>query len=183
MGDLLENLLFKNKRVIVFGLPGAFTPTCSSKHLPEYEAMADELLQYVDDIYCVSVNDKFVMDAWANSLGIEKVKMLPDGNGDFARLLGMYVNRSDYGMGMRSWRCAFITDNTKIEYMFSEPFPEDNLDHDPYNESSPQNILEYLNKRFAGKCCEQGYIQPDSISIVNYSSGIVKNNIIIFDHV
>ena len=83
---------FKNKRVILFSLPGAFTPTCSSTHLPRYNELADTFKDHgVDEIVCISVNDTFVMNAWAKDLGIEKVKMIPDGSGQFTRDMDMLV--------------------------------------------------------------------------------------------
>ena len=140
------SLLFKDKRVAIFGLPGAFTPTCSSKHLPEYEEMADELLQYVDDIYCVSVNDKFVMDAWANSLNIEKVKTIPDGNGDFTSEILMLVDKSNKGFGKRSWRYSAILKDGAIEKIFIEEGKGHNVptDYDPFEVSDPKTMLKYL---------------------------------------
>tara|TARA_Y200000002_G_scaffold207773_1_gene171421 strand:+ start:294 stop:923 length:630 start_codon:yes stop_codon:yes gene_type:complete len=161
------NDIFKDKKCLVFSVPGPFTPLCSAFQLPNFEKHYNDFkFEYgIDEVYCHSVSDIFVMKAWFKEKNIKNVKILPDGNGDFARLLGMYVNRSDYGMGMRSWRCAFITDNTKIEYMFSEPFPEDNLDHDPYNESSPQNILEYLRRKKAGIDIKKEHLYPYNVAV------------------
>lgn len=96
-------------RNILFAVPGAYTPTCSSTHLPQFDLLYDELKGYnIDNIYCLSVNDAFVMNAWARELSIKNIKMLPDGNGDFTRLIGMLVDKSDKGFGMRSWRYAQI---------------------------------------------------------------------------
>ena len=92
--DVTTDDLFKNKKVVVFALPGAFTPTCSSKHLPGYEAKYDELKKYVDEVYCLSVNDSFVMNAWAKDQKIEKVKMIPDGNGAFTQGMDMLVDKA-----------------------------------------------------------------------------------------
>jgi|TARA_R100001530_G_scaffold37086_3_gene28842 peroxiredoxin len=143
------DLLFKDKRVVIFGLPGAFTPTCSSKHLPEYEVMADELLQYVDDIYCISVNDKFVMDAWANNLKIEKIKTLPDGNGELTNKLNMLVDKSNKGFGKRSWRYSAVLQDGQVEKMFEEEGKADNVptDYDPYEISDPYTMQRYLSRR------------------------------------
>ena len=137
--------LFKDKNVILFSLPGAFTPVCSSKMLPAYEEMYDRFKNAgIDEIYCVSVNDGFVMNAWAESLGIKKVKMLADGNGDFTSGMGMLVKKENLGFGDRSWRYAAIINDKNIEHLFVEPNKKDNADDDPYGETSPQNILQYI---------------------------------------
>ena len=137
--------LFKDKNVILFSLPGAFTPVCSSKMLPAYEEMYDRFKNAgIDEIYCVSVNDGFVMNAWAESLGIKKVKMLADGNGDFTSGMGMLVKKENLGFGDRSWRYAAIINDKNIEHLFVEPNKKDNADDDPYGETSPENLLEYL---------------------------------------
>ena len=137
--------LFGGKRVVIFSLPGAFTPTCSSQQLPGYERLYDEFrAQGIDEIYCVSVNDAFVMNAWAEQLGIKKVKMLPDGNGDFTRLMGMLVSKSAIGFGQRSHRYAAVLTDMVREKLFDEPGREDNFAGDPYSESSPENVLKYL---------------------------------------
>ena len=137
--------LFGGKRVVIFSLPGAFTPTCSSQQLPGYERLYDEFRALgIDEIYCVSVNDAFVMNAWAQQLGIQKVKMLPDGNGDFTRLMGMLVSKSSIGFGDRSHRYAAVLTDMVREKLFTEPGREDNFAGDPYGESSPENVLQYL---------------------------------------
>jgi peroxiredoxin len=137
--------LFAGRRVVIFSLPGAFTPTCSSQQLPGYERLYDEFrAQGIDEIYCVSVNDAFVMNAWADQLGIKKVKMLPDGNGDFTRLMGMLVSKSAIGFGPRSHRYAAVLTDMNRDKLFAEPGREDNFAGDPYGESSPENVLEYL---------------------------------------
>lgn len=136
---------FKNKRVILFALPGAFTPTCSNYQLPEFEEQYEEFKSLgIDEIYCMSVNDAFVMNAWANSLSISNVKMIPDGNGHLTKELGMYVGKFNLGFGMRSWRYAAIINNGEIEAWFEEPGYSTNCEKDPYGESSPENLLKYL---------------------------------------
>ncbi|MGZ8238962.1 MAG: redoxin family protein, partial [Methylobacter sp.] len=103
--DVSTDDIFKGKKVVVFSLPGAFTPTCSSQHLPGYDAKYQQLIDLgIDEVYCVSVNDAFVMYQWAKHLGIKHVKMLPDGNGDFTRALNMLVKKENLGFGSRSWR-------------------------------------------------------------------------------
>jgi len=138
--------LFQEKRVIVFGLPGAFTPTCSTKQLPGFEEMYDQFKEKgIDEIYCVSVNDGFVMRAWAkeHTCG-DKVKCLADGNGVFTRQMGMLVEKNNLGFGMRSWRYAAVINNGIVEQMFAEEGLEDNHGEDPYEVSTPENILENL---------------------------------------
>ncbi len=140
--------LFGGKRVIVFSLPGAFTPTCSTYQLPGFAERYDEFrARGIDEIYCCSVNDAFVMNAWAQQLGIQKVKMLPDGNGDFTRLMGMLVSKSQLGFGQRSHRYAMILTDMVREKLFVEPGREDNFGSDPYGESSPENVLKYLQSQ------------------------------------
>lgn len=136
---------FANKRVVVFSLPGAFTPTCSTYQVPGFEEKYDEIRSLnVDDIYCISVNDAFVMNAWAKQQNVDKIKMIPDGSGTFTRMMGMLVNKDNLGFGMRSWRYAMVVFDGKIEKMFVEPGKEDNCMTDPYGETSPENVLNYL---------------------------------------
>ena len=138
--------LFKGKRVVVVSLPGAFTPTCSSKQLPKYEEMYDQFKAAgIDAVYCVSVNDAFVMNAWAKDLGVEKVEMVPDGDGVFTRGMNMLVDKPAQGFGLRSWRYAMVVNNKKVEKMFVEEGLNNlGLDDDPYTESTPEAVLEYL---------------------------------------
>jgi peroxiredoxin len=138
--------LFANKKVILFSLPGAFTPTCSTYQLPGFEKMYNEFKDLgIDEIYCMSVNDSFVMNAWAKSQNLENVKVIPDGNGDFTRHMGMLVNMSGATFGYRSWRYAVVVDNGKITHWFVEPGKQDNLPADPYGESAPENIYKILS--------------------------------------
>lgn len=139
--------LFKGKRVVLFALPGAFTPTCSTYQLPGFESQFEEFREVgVDDIYCLSVNDSFVMNKWAQSQGIEKVKVIPDGSGLFTKKMGMLVDKSNLGFGLRSWRYAAIVNDGEIEAWFEEPGREDRIDADPYGVTAPKNILRYLQK-------------------------------------
>lgn len=138
--------LFK-KRVVVFSLPGAFTPTCSTYQLPDFERlMAEgEFAKYgIDDVYCISVNDSFVMNKWAQDQGLKNVKVVPDGSGEFTRKMGMLVDKDNLGFGYRSWRYAMIVKDGVIEAFLPEPNFRDNADDDPYGESSPQNVLKVL---------------------------------------
>lgn len=137
---------FAGKRVILFSLPGAFTPTCSTYQLPGFENNYDRFQQEfgIDEIYCMSVNDSFTMNAWAKQQNIQKVKVIPDGNGQFTFEMGMLVDKLNLGFGQRSWRYAAIVDDGVIEAWFEEPGICDDCPTDPYGESSPENILTYL---------------------------------------
>jgi peroxiredoxin len=138
--------LFDGKRVVIFSLPGAFTPTCSAYQLPGFEEKYEDFIGLgIDDIYCVSVNDGFVMNAWARDQNIEKVKLVPDGNAYFTRSMGMLVSKSNLGFGDRSWRYAAVVDNGVIEKLFVEVGQRDNADTDPYEQTTPENVLEYVS--------------------------------------
>jgi thioredoxin-dependent peroxiredoxin len=142
------NDLFAGKKVIIFGLPGAFTPTCSNSQLPGFEKLYDEFKEEgIDEIWCTSVNDAFVMWQWKCHQNIKNVNMLPDGNGDFAEALGMLVDKSNRGYGKRSWRYAMLANDLKIERLWEEDgYPRDLHPVDPYDKSAPENILaELLN--------------------------------------
>ena len=137
--------LFNNKRVVIFSLPGAFTPTCSAYQLPGFEEKYDEFTALgIDAIYCISVNDGFVMNAWAKDQNIEKVTLIPDGNAYFTRSMGMLVSKSNLGFGDRSWRYAAVVDNGIIEKLFVEAGQRDIADTDPYEITTPDNVLEYV---------------------------------------
>jgi thioredoxin-dependent peroxiredoxin len=138
--------IFGGKSVIVVALPGAFTPTCSSTHLPGYEGKYEEFkARGVDEIYCLSVNDAFSMFQWAKHLGIEKVKMLPDGNADFTRLMGMLVKKENLGFGDRSWRYSMHVVDGEIKAQFVEPGIMDNCPEDPFTQSDADTMLDYLS--------------------------------------
>ena len=137
--------LYENRRIIIFGLPGAFTPTCSNTHLPGYEKRYDEIRRLgIDEIYCLSVNDAFVMFNWCKKLKVKKVQILPDGNGSFTKKMGLLVEKNNLGFGRRSWRYAMVVNDGVIEALFEEPGKCDNLTSDPYGESSPESMLKYL---------------------------------------
>ena len=138
---------FAGKRVVLFSLPGAFTPTCSTYQLPGFEdGFADFQAQGIDEIYCMSVNDSFVMNKWAEAQGISNVKVIPDGSGEFTRKMGMLVHKDNLGFGMRSWRYAAIVNDGVIEAWFEEPGMCDNHGEDPYGVSSPDNLMKYLTE-------------------------------------
>ncbi len=137
--------LFAGKKVVVFSLPGAFTPTCSSNHLPRYEELYEEFqAEGVDDIICVSVNDAFVMFQWGNHIGNEKITLLPDGNGEFTRKMGMLVDKSNLGFGMRSWRYSMLVNDGQIEKLFAEPDFADNCPTDPFEVSDADTMLAFI---------------------------------------
>ena len=107
---------------MVFSLPGAFTPTCTNRQCPAYDLMYDQFRTHgIDEVYCISVNDAFVMHQWARSLGLQNVKLIPDGNGQFTRRMGMLINKEHLGFGYRSWRYAMVVDDGVIENWFEDP--------------------------------------------------------------
>lgn len=139
--DVDSTQLFEGKRVIVFALPGAFTPTCSSTHLPRYEDLAPAFKNAgIDDVICMSVNDGFVMEAWAREQGCENVKVISDGNGEFAAGVGMLVDKSDLGFGKRSWRYAMVVNDGVVEKLFAEP----DKPGDPFEVSDADTMWEYV---------------------------------------
>ncbi len=146
--DMTTADYFAGKRVILFSLPGAFTPTCSTYQLPGFEnGFADFQAEGIDEIYCMSVNDSFVMNKWAEAQGIKNVKVIPDGSGEFTRKVGMLVAKDNLGFGMRSWRYADIVNDGVIEAWFEEPGRDDNHAEDPYGVSSPENLLKALKEK------------------------------------
>ena len=138
---------FAGKRVVLFSLPGAFTPTCSTYQLPGFEkGFEDFKAQGIDAIYCMSVNDSFVMNKWAQDQKLENVKVIPDGSGEFTRRMGMLVHKHNLGFGDRSWRYAAVINDGVVEAWFEEPGLCDNHNEDPYGVSSPETVLEWLKK-------------------------------------
>lgn len=139
---------FSGKKVILFGLPGAFTPTCTNEMLPAYEDLYDKFVKDlgIDAIYCTSVNDDYVMEAWAKHLKIEKVEMIPDGNGELADALGMLVKKTNIGFGNRSWRYAAYIEDGEIKLRFEEDGLSHNYSDDPYTESTPLNVYKGIKK-------------------------------------
>ena len=143
--DMTTDDYFKGKRVILFSLPGAFTPTCSTYQLPGFEKNYEEFKSLgINEIYCMSVNDSFVMNAWRNNSGIQNIEVIPDGNGHFTESLGMLVGKYNLGFGKRSWRYAAIINDGVIEAWIEEPGYSNECETDPYGESSPENLLKYL---------------------------------------
>ncbi|MCF6339017.1 MAG: glutathione peroxidase [Gammaproteobacteria bacterium] len=139
--DLTSEGIFSGKTVIVFSLPGAFTPTCSSSHVPRFNQLAPIFKNHgVDEIICMSVNDAFVMNEWAADQKAENITFLPDGNGDFTSGMGLLVNKEDLGFGKRSWRYAMLVKDGVIEKQFIEP----NVPGDPYGVSDADTMLDYI---------------------------------------
>jgi glutaredoxin-like protein len=139
--DVSSDKIFKGKTVIVFALPGAFTPTCSSTHVPRYNQLAPIFrAQGIDDIVCISVNDAFVMNEWQAGQKAWDLTFLPDGNGDFARGMGMLVPKNDLGFGERSWRYSMLVKDGVIEKMFIEP----DVPGDPFEQSDADTMLAYI---------------------------------------
>ena len=146
--DLSSDEIFKNKNVVLFSLPGAFTPTCSTSHLPRYEELYEEFVaQGVDAVVCLSVNDAFVMYQWGKSQNAKNVFLLPDGNAEFTRKMGMLVDKSNLGFGQRSWRYSMYVENGEIKQRFIEPGYEDNCPTDPFEVSDADTMLAYLKNR------------------------------------
>ena len=143
--DVTSRDVFGGKRIVLFAVPGAFTPACSESHLPGYERKYEDFLRLgIDQVVCLSVNDAFVMFQWAKSRSIEKVFMLPDGNGDFSRLMGLLVNRVQQGMGLRSWRYSMLVNDGAIEQLFIEPGVRDNPAGVPVTVSGAETMLAHL---------------------------------------
>ena len=140
--------IFDNKKIVVFALPGAFTPTCSSQQVPGYEAKYDELkAQGVDEVYCLSVNDAFVMNAWFKDTNVKKVKAIGDGEGVFTQGMGMLVNKPGQGFGMRSWRYSMLVDNGEVVKVFEEPGKNNaSEDNDPFEVSDVDTMIKYLKE-------------------------------------
>ena len=138
---------FKGKRVILFSLPGAFTPTCSSQQLPGFEKNAAKFKDLgIDDIYCCSVNDSYVMNAWAKKMNISNVKVIPDGSGLFTKYMGMLISKDHDGFGQRSWRYMAIINDGVVEKWWQEPgINNTGSDDDPYVETTPENTITYLS--------------------------------------
>ena len=152
--DVTADEIFKGRTVVVFALPGAFTPTCSSTHLPRYNELAGVFRENgVDEIVCLSVNDAFVMDAWKKDQEADHVTLIPDGNGEFTEGMGMLVDKSDVGFGKRSWRYSMLVKDGVIEKMFVEP----DVPGDPFEVSDAETMLAYINPNAR---------KPRSVSII-----------------
>ena len=144
--DKTTDDFFKNKRVVLFSLPGAFTPTCSSQQLPGFEKNCSRFKKLgIDEIYCCSVNDSYTINAWSEKLNIKNVKFIPDGNGYFTKQMGMLISKDHLGFGYRSWRYMAVVTDGIVEKWWEEPgINNDGSDDDPYIETKPEKCLEYL---------------------------------------
>jgi glutaredoxin-like protein len=149
--------LFKGKTVVVFSLPGAFTPTCSSTHVPGYNQLAKTFKENgVDDIICISVNDTFVMNEWAKDQEADNIIFIPDGNGEFTEGMGMLVDKSDLGFGKRSWRYSMLVKDGVVEKMFIEPEEPG----DPFKVSDAETMLAYINPEAVKPKCVSLFTKP-----------------------
>jgi thioredoxin-dependent peroxiredoxin len=137
---------FAGKRIVVFSLPGAFTPTCSNEQCPNFDRLYEEFRKLgIEDVYCVSVNDAFVMYQWGKHLGLKNVKLLPDGSAEFTRRMGMLINKNHLCFCMRSWRYAMVVDDNIVTRWYEEPGINDvGADEDPYGETAPEKLLSEL---------------------------------------
>jgi peroxiredoxin len=148
--DVTTADLFAGKRVVVFSLPGAFTPTCSTYQLPGYDQKYDEFKALgIDEVYCLSVNDSFVMNAWFKQQEVKNVKPIPDGSGEFTYAMGMSVTKANLGFGFRSWRYSMVVNDGEIEQLFEEPGKVGNCPVDPYEVSDPDTMLTYLKNNYS----------------------------------
>lgn len=133
--------IFNGKTVVVFSLPGAFTPTCSSSHVPRFNQLAPVFKAHgVDEVLCISVNDAFVMSEWQEEQNAHNIGFLPDGNGEFTDKMGMLVGKEELGFGKRSWRYSMLVRDGVIEKMFIE----EEIPGDPYSVSDADTMLKYI---------------------------------------
>ena len=140
--DVTSDEVFTGKNVIVFALPGAFTPTCSSSHLPRFNDLAETFKQSgIDEIICISVNDAFVMNHWEKDQHADNIRFLPDGNGEFTEKMGLLVDKNNLGFGKRSWRYSMLIKDGIIKKMFIEP----EVEGDPFEVSDADTMLKYIN--------------------------------------
>ncbi|MEK7558265.1 MAG: peroxiredoxin [Patescibacteria group bacterium] len=143
--DVTSSEIFNGKKIVLFAVPGAFTPICSSVHLPGYESLYEDFKKLgVDEVYCLSVNDAYVMFQWGKHQNLSKVKMLPDGSGDFTRGMGMLVKKDNLGFGERSWRYSMFVEDGVIKKIFTEPGFSNNCKDDPFGVSDAGTMLGYL---------------------------------------
>jgi len=166
--------LFSAKTVVVFALPGAFTPTCSSTHLPRYNELAGVLKENgVDEIVCLSVNDTFVMNAWLADQEAENITVVPDGSGTFTEGMGMLVDKSDIGFGKRSWRYSMLVKDGVIEKMFIEP----NQPGDPFEVSDADTMLNYINSNAKAPSAVTLFTKPGCPFCAAAKATLRENNI------
>ncbi|RLA09169.1 MAG: glutathione peroxidase [Gammaproteobacteria bacterium] len=175
--DLSSDEVFKGKTVVLFSLPGAFTPTCSSTHVPRYNQLAPALkAQGVDEVICVSVNDAFVMSEWGNQQKATNITFIPDGNGDFSRGMGMLISKQDLGFGDRSWRYSMLVKDGVIEKMFIEP----DLPGDPFEVSDADTMLDFIAPN-ASKPLDVTVFTRDGCEYCARAKGLLRDAGIVFD--
>jgi glutaredoxin-like protein len=169
--DITSDELFGGKTVVVFSLPGAFTPTCSSSHVPRYNQLARELrANGVDDIVCLSVNDAFVMNEWQATQHADEIRFIPDGNGEFTQGMGMLVDKEDLGFGKRSWRYSMLVKDGVVDKMFIEP----EVPGDPYEVSDADTMLAYLAPG-AGRPLDVTVMSRDGCSFCVRAKELLRN--------
>ncbi|ORT51828.1 glutathione peroxidase [Vibrio sp. qd031] len=177
-GDQWVNIttdeLFKDKTVVLFSLPGAFTPTCSSTHLPRYNELHSVFKEHgVDDIVCVSVNDTFVMNAWKDDQEADNITFIPDGNGEFTDGMGLLVDKNDLGFGKRSWRYSMLVKNGVVEKMFIEP----NEPGDPFKVSDADTMLEYIAPEHKVQDAITVFSKPGCPFCMKAKQALIDNNL------
>lgn len=171
---------FKGKKVVVFALPGAFTPTCSSVHLPRYNELYEAFQENgIDDVYCLSVNDTFVMNEWRELQLADNITMIPDGNGEFSKALGFLVDKSKIGFGPRSWRYAMVVNDGVIEKMFIEQ----EVDGDPFEVSNAETVLKYINPDYEIPKSVAIFTRPGCNFCAEAKELLIKNSVDFEEHV
>lgn len=182
--NVTSDELFSGKTVAVFSLPGAFTPTCSSSHLPRFNELASTFkANGVDEIICMSVNDTFVMNAWAEDQESDNVTLIPDGNGEFTEGMGMLVDKTDLGFGMRSWRYSMVVKDGVIDKMFIEP----EVPGDPFEVSDADTMLAYINPQASAPRVATIFTKTDcpfcaKAKVMLEANGIAYEEITISNH-
>ena len=177
--EITSDELFSGRTVVVFSLPGAFTPTCSSAHVPRYNELAPVLFKNgVDEIVCISVNDAFVMNEWQRDQHAERISFIPDGNGEFTEGMGMLVGKEELGFGKRSWRYSMLVEDGVIEKMFIEP----EVPGDPYEVSDADTMLRYVNPD-AEKPADITLLTKEGCSFCARAKGLLRDRGMDFEEV
>lgn len=172
--ELNTDHLFSGKRVVVFSLPGAFTPTCSTTHVPRYNELAPIFKENgIDDIICFSVNDGFVMEAWQKDQAAWNLTFVPDGNGEFSAGMGMLVDKENLGFGKRSWRYSMLVDNGVVEKMFIEP----EIEGDPFKVSDADTMLNYINPKASQPRAISLFTRPGCPFCLRAKEMLTQNNL------
>jgi len=177
--DVTSDDIFSGKTVVVFSLPGAFTPTCSSSHVPRFNQLAPSFYTNgVDSIVCMSVNDTFVMNEWKKDQDANNIVFIPDGNGEFTDGMGMLVNKDDLGFGKRSWRYSMLVKDGVIEKMFIEP----NVPGDPFEVSDADTMLDYINPQ-AEKPADVTVFTKKGCPYCAKAKALLNDNGIVFEEI